>query len=214
MTGKVAGTSLWLLDLNGNGRWNEYGVDGLIIGGGRNAGLLSKVVSIGSKLLNLEVSADGRQVKSSAWEGETGTIELSMKSKGKLATVALAHETGGVSFAFHGNGKLAVPVGNYKIAGGLIAKGKETARIGNGKMRGIQVKNGESTKLALGGKVQAEFAYEIVAGKLTVKPESLHYFGKSGEEYLSWAPDNKSPKLSVFDSRKKRPVESGRFASC
>lgn len=214
MTGKVLGNAVSLLDLNGNGRWNDYGIDGVIIGGGKNAGLLSQVVSIAGKLHNFEVSEDGREVTTSAWEGETGEIDFSIKSKGKLATLALALEGKKVSFAFHKNGKMTVPAGEYSIAGGLIYKGKEQARIGKGKMRSLNVAAGKTAALSLGGRVNAEFAYEVAGGKLTVRPESLHYFGKAGEEYLSWTPDNKSPKLSVFDSRKKRPVESGRFASC
>lgn len=214
MTGKLDGMSISVIDLNGNGKWNDYGVDGLVIGGGKDAGYLSKVISMRGELYNFEVSENGRDVKASAFEGETGEIAFSVKSKGKLATATVSDDSGKVSFAFHKNGTLKVPAGSYAISGGLLVKGKEQARLAAGRMKNVDVKAGKKAELAIGGKVIADFRYEVAGGKVTVKPESVHYYGKAGEEYVEWTPDNKSPKLSVFVSNKKRPVESGRFASC
>lgn len=214
MTGKLRGAPISLLDLNGNGKWNDYGVDGLVIGGGKRAGLLSKVISIRGDLFDFEVSEDGREVKATPYEGETGELELTMKSRGRLAVATVSDDSGKVSFAFHKNGKQVVPVGSYAVSGGLLVKGKETARLAAGRMKDVQVKANEAATLALGGAVQADFRYEIAGNKLTVNPSSVHYYGQAGEEYVDWVPDNKSPKLVVFDSKKKRPIESGRFASC
>ncbi|MCB9891637.1 MAG: hypothetical protein H6832_12720 [Planctomycetes bacterium] len=213
MSGTVAGLPITLIDIDGNGRWNDYGVDGLILGKGKNAGFLSKVVSLRDELMNLEVSEDGTDVKLTPFEGETGEVEFSIDSRGRLAVATVSDLTGKISFAFEKNGKQVVPVGKYAITGGLLTKGKEQARLATGKMRSVNVQSGKLAKIEIGGSVTADFRYELADGKLTVKPE-IHYYGQGGEEYVEWLPDNKSPKITVFDSRKKRPVESGRFASC
>lgn len=213
MTGKVAGLPFTLVDIDGNGRWNDYGVDGLIIGKSKNVGFLSKVVSIRDELMNLEVSEDGSDVKLTAFEGETGSIDFSIQTKGKLAVATVSDLSGNVSFAFEKSGKQVLPVGKYVVSGGFLSKGKEQARLATGKMRSIEVKTGAETSLAIGGTVKADFRFEVVGDKVTVQPK-VHYYGQAGEEYIEWSPDNQSPKLTVFDDRTKRPVESGRFASC
>lgn len=216
MVGKVNGHTVQLIDLDHDGRYDGIGKDGIIVGSGRAASFLSKVVNLDNSLFELEVNAEGSSIKLTPYAGETGSIDIagSFTSRGKLESVVLNDESGKLSFnAVQAKGPLTVPVGRYRIAGGLASKGKETARILGGTMKVIEVTAGSTATLAWGSPITAEFTYSLAGNKLTV-PTTVRYFGKAGEEYADWLPDNKSPKFLVYESGKKRPVLSGRFGSC
>lgn len=215
MVGKIHGTIVQLIDLNNNGRYDDYGKDAMILGRSKSASFLSKVVNIDGDLYELSVNKDGTEIETVPYEGETGFIDLkSFTSKGKLACATIGDSSGNLSFNLcWSRGTLKVPAGSYTLTGGCVAKGKETARIGPGRMDPIQVAAGQTAKAAWGGPLTASFNWSRVGNEIKVQP-NVKYFGKLGEEYFDWSPDAKSPKLLVFESGKKRPVASGRFAMC
>ena len=217
MQAKVLGTTIRLIDANGNGRYDDFGSDAMVVGSGKAASWLSKVVNIKDSLYNVEIADGGHSLKLVPYEGDSGLIDLraGFKSKGKLASAVVNSSSGDYSFnALQARAAFRVPTGRYNFAGGLVTKGKEQARIAAGRMEALEVEKDQTATLKKwGGKVVADFNWSYAGGNLTVAP-NVRYYGEAGEEYVDWVPDNKSPKILVFESGKKRPIESGRFAMC
>jgi hypothetical protein len=199
MVGSVAGVPLQLFDLNNNGSFNELGEDAIIVGKGKAATYLSKVISHKGKLYNLNVSENSKTVTASPYDGQAGKLNLAseFRSKGKLEA-ALASDGNGNTFnvAGHSSG-LLVPVGEYTIIGGFVKKGSQTVRIHTGKMSPLKVSADATNKLRWGGPLAVVFTHTLANGEVTVDPKDLHYYGKAGEEYCNWAPNAKSPKFVV-----------------
>lgn len=215
MTGKVKGTSITVIDQNNNGTYSDFGQDAMIVGNGDAACFLSKVVSLGGAMFNFGITADGRNVTVSAYEGETGTLNAreGWKGSGKMHAAIVTNEAGDVSFNLaDAKDGLAVPVGSYHISGGYISNGKETVRVRSGRMQPLAVKTGAEAVLAWGAPVNVEFNYAIEGEKITV-PYALKFFGKGGEEYFEFFPDATSPIIKVLDEKGK-PVAQGRFPGC
>jgi hypothetical protein len=215
MVGKLKGFTFSVIDQNGNGTYDDYGVDAMVIGATDAASFLSKVVNLGGELYELEISEDGQDVQLSPFEGETGILNLASDydSRGDLvaAVVKLGRD---VSFnlAGHKSG-LRVPAGKYDFHSGFTRKGLETAQIARGKSRPMPVEAGKSFTLEWGGPVVAEFDYRVKDETITVKP-NVQFYGAGGEEYVRFQPDAKSPKILVKDRTTGKLLDSGRFGGC
>lgn len=218
MQGRVAGTDVRLIDLNLDGRFDEVGVDGMVIGKSQAASLLSKVANLNGKLFNLTVSADGAGVTASAFEGEAGTLNLAKgwKSDGaELASAVVASANDELSFELSdARSGMLVPAGEYKLVYGFARKGSESVRIrGGANTKRFAVEAGKDFTASWGGPVEMDFTFSIKKDLLTVPPD-LRYLGAAGEEYFEFKPDAKSPQIVVFDPEAKAIVREGRFGGC
>jgi hypothetical protein len=217
MVGKVAGMELQLIDQNNNGRYNDFGEDAMIVGNGDAASFLSKVVSIKGELFEITVTENGDEITARPFQGETGTLNLyeGFESKGKLAAAVVVSEDGAYSFELAGDRKgLVVPIGQYRIASGLILKGKETVKVRSGKSRPITVVANDSSVVEWGGPLRAEFTYARQGEKVTFDPQNLWFYGKMDEEYYEWVPDGKPPKFIIADKRTGKEVAEAKFGGC
>lgn len=213
LVGSLNGVAISVIDANNNGVYGEFGKDAMIVGNGRAASWLSKVVNLKDELFELQVSADGRQVTAKPFTGASGTLELrgGFKSAGELDSIVVSDERSGSSFNLAGSKSMLVPTGAYVISGGFAHKANETAFIDGGKMRPLVVERSRTTSLAWGGPVVAEFDYKHENEQVTVEP-NIKFFGRAGEEYYSFKPEAKSPKFFVLDGKK--VVATGRFGGC
>jgi hypothetical protein len=214
MTGSVGGVSVQLFDLNNNGLYNEYGTDAMIVGKGKAASYLSKVISDGGKLYNFEVSENGADVSIAPYQGDAGKINLTsgFASQGKLESAVVSD--GSNSFNVAGLADLTVPAGDYTIVAGFVKKGSQTARIRAGKMAAIPVKPDGTAKIEWGGPVIAEFTHTLADGEVKVEPTNLKFYGKCGEEYFDWFPNAKSPKFTVRHPETGKELASFIFGGC
>jgi hypothetical protein len=213
MQGALDGVAIRLIDQNNNGVYGEFGVDAMVVGNGNAASYLSKVVSLKGSLY--ELSVEGDQISASPYTGETGTLNLAkgFASSGKLAAAVVRSDDGKTSFEL-ADGAMAVPVGRYRIAGGMVTKANETVRIGAGKCQAIEVTTGQEATLDWGSDVVAEFNYSVVNGEITIQPNALRFFGRAGEEYLEFLPEGASPKFGVHDAATGKLLKTGRFGGC
>lgn len=216
MAGTVGGVPVRLIDLNNNGIYNEFGKDALIVGKGKSAGYLSKVISHAGKLYDFEVSEDGSEVSVTPFDGESGTVNglSGYKSKGRLTNAVISDSSGEISFNLTDSKDLRVPVGDYTIVAGLITKGNNTARIRQGKMRPVRVEADKPTKLAWGARVTAEFTHAVDGRDVKIEPSAVHYYGAAGEEYYDFVPGAKSPKFLVYDKTTHKQLGKGIFGMC
>ena len=215
MSGKVAGEQIHLIDANSNGRYDEFGVDAMVIGRGPGASYLSNVVNLKDSLYELEVSADGSQVAVRPWVGDTALLDVHKGFKGKGSLEAVIIQDGDMSFNVAAKkGGLRVPAGEYELVSGFARRGRsESVRIGTGRMRAIALDAGDEQSLKWGGPLSAEFDHSVNGDQLTVQA-NVKYYGQAGEEYHTFLPDAKSPKILVKDANTGKLLESGRFKSC
>lgn len=210
MSGKVAGTVVHVFDQDGNGKYDDYGVDAMAIGSSKSASLLSTVVPVGDKLFNFDIQADGNGAKFSPFEGETGvlSIEKQFSAQGKLS--AAVFRSGDMAFQVAGEKKgLTVPVGDYQFVSGKVERGSASCLVRSGKMRPVSVEAGGTTDVEWGETVTGEFDTRTVGKSVTVQP-NFAYYGAAGEEYYDFAPRGKGPKIILSDARGK-VLKEGRF---
>lgn len=215
MVGRVAGESIRLIDQNNNGRYDEFGVDAMIVGKGSSASFLSKVVNLDGTLYEIEVEPDGSKVEIRPFQGESGTLNLARgyRSKGKLLS-AVVEDDHGNSFQLASTSKgLLVPAGDYRLAYGRIQKGGEVAKIAHGNMDDFVVHGGRTTDVAWGGKVVAVFDHLLLLDKVTIDPSVMQYYGETGEQYLEFEPKLPVPKFLVYDERTRKLLKTGRFGT-
>ena len=213
MTGKVEGLTMAVIDANANGRYDDLGVDGLAIGTDRGAGYVSRIVSIGGKLFEFAVNADGTEVKTRPYTGETGVLTLK-KIKGIKASVvtAIARQGKDVSFQIAGAKKgMVVPVGDYVLADAFLKGSSETARIRMGRMERLEVATDGETELQLGGPLTGEVpSPRLQDGKAVVSP-NVQVFGSLGEEYYDFQPKGKVPTFELYDANTGKRLQKGKF---
>lgn len=216
MSGKVGGVLIKLIDQNHNGVYDDFGQDAMIVGSGKGASLLSRVVNLDGALYELEVEADGSQVRCTPYTGETGELDVKseFESNGKLIAAVFGKDSGDVYFnPARSNKPLLVPAGEYEFVSGFVAQGAETVQMRGGKMSPLQVKPGGTRTVEWGGPLVAEFDYRKDGEEIIVQP-NVAFYGRMGEEYHTFAPNAKSPKIIVTDKRTRKEVASGRFGGC
>lgn len=200
MAGELAGEKLRLIDQNNNGRFDDFGEDAMILGRGRAASFLSRVVNVGGALHELEVSADGTRVEARPYEGAVGELDLAsqLDCKARMRSVVLKSAEGDLSFELsRERGAVKVPAGSYTLHSGQVALGKGTAKLSTGRMEPIQVAAGERATLDWGGPVRAEFMYSRGGDEVQIGPNDIRYFGAAGELYTSFMPLGTSPTFTV-----------------
>jgi hypothetical protein len=218
MRGRVQGTMLTIIDQNNNGRFNDFGVDAMMVGDDRTAGYLSKVVNLKGDLYNLDVNGGGSEVKVSPYAGETGMIDLrsGFKSYGRLEAAIVVHATD-AALAFNladAKGGMRVPVGNYVLKAGLASKGGESCLIKAGDSAPIEVKTEGVASLEWGAPVVADVGFAQTGKQVNIQPTNVRFFGRAGEEYHTWNPDGASPKFLIKDAESGRLLKEARFGGC
>ena len=200
------------VQLETRSRFDEFGTDGIVVGKGKAVAFLSKVISHGGKLFNLDVK--GTAVSTTPYEGESGTINVTagFHSRGSLQAAIISDGTNSYNVA--GMSNVTVPVGDYRIVSGFVGKGPASAAIRAGKMSPIAVKADKDAKLTWGGKVTAEFTCSADAGKVSVDPKDLHYYGRAGEEYYDLNRNAKSPRFTARNPDSGQPLGNFAFAGC
>lgn len=189
MEGKILGTKIRLVDGNGNGRFDEFGADAMCLGSCDVASFLSPTIHVKGELYRIQVTPDGSEIQWDPLDEETGLLDVTSgyNSKGHLAGVVIAGISNGLSFEVAETGKpIRLPVGRYRVVGGKIERGNQTARFRGNEMPPFEVSTGETTALEWGGPLTAKFEVTEDDGRLLVKPGSITLVGESGEEYYDW----------------------------
>lgn len=204
-TCKIGGTKVTIVDQNNNGRFDEVGVDAMLIGRSKTASFLSSVVPIGGALHTIEVAADGSKVTHAPYEGESGELQLVLRSEAKTLAMILRSVDGRYSFdVARAKGAIKLPLGSYKLHSGLLSYGGNRVSVAQGRAADVQLKKGECAKLELGGPLDAEFAYQRKAGKMHFSPQQIWFYGRAGEQYVDWQPLGSSPKITIDDALKNK----------
>jgi hypothetical protein len=211
-TGKIAGETISLIDLNGNGIWNELGKDAMVVGKGDAASFLSSVVNLKGALYTLDVSANGQSLTAAPYAGESGVLNINAayETKGKLLSAVFSSRNGLMSFDLaNAEDGLLVPTGEYLLDTAFVVKKKDWVRVRRGQMRGVTVLSGVPTQLAWGGPLEMRFGQVRNSDEeVTVEPPT--FWGNAGEEYYDFFPTGRSPEIIVVDGDGKE-LWNGKF---
>ncbi|MDP6425261.1 MAG: hypothetical protein QGG14_10990 [Planctomycetota bacterium] len=201
--GEIEGKRVRLIDQNNNGRFDDFGADAMVIGRGKAASFLSKVVRVDSKLFEIGVSSNGGQLTYKPYEGPTSQIDFKVLSKGKILAAVLKSTNGDFSFDVSNVKKaITIPTASYRIHSGLLSFGGNKVSVRSGSAKAVALTANASAEIRLGGPARVEFAYETKGGKYHFAPDRIWYFGRAGEEYYNWQPLGKSPLITIDDALK------------
>lgn len=215
--GKIGDVRIVLIDQDGDGRYDGYGRDAMIVGTSRVASFLSRVANVGGRLHTLRVAPDGRSLGHVAYTGAKGTLDVARrwKAQARLRSAILRSEDGTLAFdlAGHVDG-MAVPAGRYVLHGGSLALGDSVVRFRRGNAEAVEVTAETTTRVLAGGPLKAEFAFQRRGDEIVLQPEALRWYGRAGEEYYAWSPFGKSPEFTITDRDAKKEVAKAIFTGC
>ncbi|MCA8971951.1 MAG: hypothetical protein KDC95_19345, partial [Planctomycetes bacterium] len=206
--GAIDGTKVTIIDQNNNGRFDDYGEDALVVGVGKTASFLSKVVSVKGKLFSVTLASNGSTLSYAPYEGPTSKVDFEVLTKGKVLAAVLKSTDGTLSFdVSKSDGEIAsIPTAEYVVHSGLLSFGGNTVSVRTGRSKPFALEQDKTTELRFGGPVAVEFAYEVKGDKWHFSPFDIWYYGRSGEEYFDWQPLGKSPRIAIWDGQKKKKI--------
>ena len=214
LTGRVEGTLLQIIDLNGDGRFDGFGQDAMIVGEKIGASYLSRVASISDRLFHLTLNASEDSISTRPYTGPTAHLDVRREfiSRGVLEYAVFSSGESSFELADAPEGR-RIPAGSYRFISGRVAKGKETARMTGGSMAPIVLAAEQSHCLTWGGPLHARFRCTVRDGELTVF-SNVRFTGVGGEEYFAFAPDACSPTIRVLDASTGKVVQYGKMGGC
>lgn len=214
MQGKIGDLRVRIFDLNGNGRFDDYGRDAMIVGRGRSGSYLSRVVSLpDGSLHEIEVAPHGRSLLAKAYTGEAGEMKLDWPTSGKVLRAVVNSDDGRYSFEMSGATakSMRLPEGNYILHSALVGLSDRRVSVDQGKGEGVEVDAREPAVMELGGPLTAEFGFAQRGRDYQFDPYDIAYFGRGGERYYAWTPDGKSPRIVVRAQKTGREIAQSWF---
>jgi hypothetical protein len=201
--GKVAGETIHLFDENGNGRFNDKGVDTIAVNGAADYAFVGPIALLGENLYDIRVNESGTTVETKPYEGEVGYVDIRRGFRGGSAQVVTAILVNGdVSINATSLGWIVpVPVGKYSLHHGAIKIGKEFIRFRGTEESVIEVSAGDRTVPNWGGPLTLEFEYKNGGEAISFRPSDLRFTGALGEVYLSPNPGKERTRVTVRDAR-------------
>lgn len=209
MVGRVDDVSIQVFDQNLNGRFDDYGVDAMIVGKSTVASYLSKVVAIGDRLLSVSVAADGSTLDVAPYDGPTGTLDLrtGFSCKAKLDAAIVRSVDGAHSFdVSRAKAGMKVPAGEYRLESGRLVLGESRATVRAGHSKPMVVAPNATLEVAWGGPVTAEFAAQRDGDQIGFTPWDIWYYGRLGEEYVDFMPLGASPTFAIKPRTAPEPI--------
>ena len=214
LTGHVEGVRFQVIDLNGDGRFDGYGRDAMVVGEKVGASYLSRVASISDRLFHLTISASDENVSTRPYKGPTAHLDVMGRfhSRGALDYAVFSSGESSFELADAPEGQ-RIPAGSYRFIAGRASKEAETARMTGGSMAPIVLAAEQSHSLSWGGPLHARFRCSVSEGELTVF-SNVRFTGTGGEEYFGFAPDANSPSIRVLDVTTGKVVQYGQMGGC
>jgi hypothetical protein len=189
-----------IIDQDGNGSFDDFGIDAMIVGSSNEAMFLSKTIVVDNKLHEVTISSDGSRMTLAEYSGPTAKFDMttSFAAKAVLLSAIVRSTDGRNSFDFGGvEGPLEIPTGTYEMVTGAVGLGLHRVQIGAGQMKPFKLEAGQRQTFDWGGPIQSEFKFARSGGQVQFSPNMIWYYGKAGEEYFNWTPIGKSPEFTV-----------------
>lgn len=215
LKGEVAGTQVRIIDQNNNGSFDDIGEDAIVVGKGKVASFLSKVITIDGKLHEIDVDSKSMTLSHRPYAGPVAELELSTVTRGKVMAAVVKSSDGQHSFGFSGHGaSMKVPAGDYNLHSGTISFGGNTVKVKQGRAAALSLPAEGKGKMEFGGPVAAEFLYNKKGRELEFSPDHIFFYGKMGEQYHGWNPLGESPRITVVTKSGREIAEAYFPGSC
>lgn len=198
--GEVRGHTVEIHDVDGNGSFNDFGRDAIVVGKGRDVQVepLSKFVNLGGHFYELRVEANGRTVRSKPYDGALAAVKLDYKGNKKPANLLVQGAGTEATYVVDLMAALDSPIWvvptTFRIVSGYISEGKgdrrDTIQITPGRSGTWEVQAGSLETIELGGAGQG-FRLHATPETRTEKGNQIVYvpgtsvkiYGAGGEEY-------------------------------
>jgi len=170
---------------------------------------LSKYISIPPPTNGIfeirNLAKDGSELTLLPYRGPTASIEVAVPQKYECMIILTSPDAGlTVAVSVEAGKSVAVIPGHYTILVALLfttispdAKPQDAMpqlfHISGVGMPALKVKAGEKQTLTLSGPKLLEFQAAMTDGKISIKPDTIHVKGQTGETYVRVDDDGKNP---------------------
>lgn len=178
--GKVRGQDLVVHDVNGNGAFNDFGVDCIVSGTGKTLKVqpLSKYITIDGLLYELKIDANGRTVRTKPYDGPVTPLKAdwagNMKPEHLIAIGSGDDATYFLDLVEAIDHPIWVVPGTFSLYEGYFITGRgdkaQTMLISAGQRRTINIEPAKDNTWKLGG--SGEKGFQFVFKAETVKEGS------------------------------------------
>jgi hypothetical protein len=222
MQGEALGAKISIVDDNNNGTYEDYGSDGMIIGG--QADFLSKIVTHEGKLYEFKFTDPlGHEFRYKPYEGNTGKIVTQWKGKTApsfLYVRGIADATQNAVLRLDTKAPITVPAGEYEFYFGLLKDGNgrqaKSCEIRKGKSKTFKVEPDGEVTLTLGAPFEFDYKLTSQGEKMQLRGRDLTVLGKLGEQYVRFYPALVTAEVVVkkdsggqVAKEKLKPIEGG-----
>ncbi len=192
MCGNVHGEKFALYDMNGNGKYDDSGMDMILCGKSQLTIPLGPVLSLKGKFYHLQVDPRGKSVSLQEFSSESGTIDFSrnFRAPGKLCMALVSR--GNAWFDAGVRGGVKVPAGTYK-AFMAVLRGKQISCDVGFRNHALEVKPGAVVAHEWGIPVKIDFDPPSCTAlsspdqkRLTFGKGKMSFVGKAGEIYTNF----------------------------
>jgi hypothetical protein len=185
--GTVEGVRAFLFDENGNGRFNDVGVDTIAIDTETNYAFVKPITLLGEKLYHIRIDEGGTRVETKPYLGKTGHLDIHSRFQGgdaQVITAVVCNENVSVN-ATALRWPVPLPAGTYRLHEGSVKYGKESIRFTGRKESVIEVSADRITKPHWGAPLTIEFRYTQAENFIQFRASDIHFTGVLGERYVS-----------------------------
>jgi hypothetical protein len=231
VTGKFDGYDVTVFDDNGDGRFNTYVEDCVVVAKGSTKRVqpLSKTIYVGDLLYDFEIDADGKKFVLKPYEGALSLVKLDFGSgpPAQFLTARGLGERAEVAFnLMDARDKwMWVPSGEYQIAHGYFASGpegdkRETITIEAGRKNTVSLPPGERVVWKAGGAGDGyRFVWRVEkkGNEVLLRGKDVSVYGAGGEKYEWFLPGVLRPQVrakmgekgSVFFDKQMGRIDAG-----
>lgn len=204
LKGKVLGQDMVIYDDNASGEFGDAATvtdatnswqlqysyaDAMTFGKAKTAGPFTEYIEANGAFYRLKLQPDGSSVRTRKLAVDSGFIKLDYKGKVPPTSV-IVEETREFKNGFFAIGKtpVRVPVGEYRLAYGIIRQGKKASEqiclIFPGEFVSFRVDKDETETVTLGEPFEFDFKTKpLSGGGLTIEGKSVIVRGSAGEIY-------------------------------
>ena len=229
VTGEARGVPFEIHDIDGNGAFNDFGLDAIVTGTKKNQVVLplSKYVNLGSLLYELKVEINGSAIRTKPYDGPLAAVKLDWKGKKRPTALLAKGDSREQGYFVDLTRAIDKPIWvvpcKLQFENGYIAEGKgkkrKTIFILRGRAPWIDIEAGKIETIPMGG---AGEGYTIGfepkvkredGGKELVEIEgtALKFFGGGGEEYSRMEFGNFLPEVKVRKEGRDRVMIKGKM---
>lgn len=200
MKGKARGQDIHVYDINGNGAFNDFGIDAVITGTGKTQKVqpLSRYIMVGDYLFELKIEPNGKSIRTKPYDGPVAPLKFNYAANTKPAAMIAQGSGEDITYYFDLMTAVDHPIwvvpGTFKFFEGFMAQGKgekaQTILIRGEKAGVMTIEPAKLNSWDMGGagsgftfKFKAEITKENGQEIIRIPGKEVSIVGAFGETY-------------------------------